>query len=139
MWSHYADKHKGICLKYDMYKDEKFFTIPLKVDYPDNYPIFDFLKIRETNQLIQFFLGTKSKDWKYENEIRIIKDKNQFGKFREAINFNKSSLIEVIFGYKTDKSTISNIMTLLKGIGYNCLFSRVDLIENNFGLKKIPM
>ena len=140
MWSHYADKHHGICLKFDMDLDKSFFTIPLKVNYPDHYPTFDYLSIRKNQEeLIQFFMGTKSIDWKYENEIRIVKYKQYTDYFRGKINFNKSSLVEVIFGYKIDKDTISNLKTLIQGISYNncTTFSQVVLKKNEFGLKKI--
>jgi len=138
MWSHYANKHKGICLKFDMDKDEPFFKIPIKVDYLEKPPSFDFIHNRENvGKTAQLFVGTKSIDWKYENEIRIVKYKQAFDSFRGKINFNKSSLIEMIFGYKIEKQTITNLMTLMKGIGYDCSFSRVNLKKNEFGLEKI--
>ena len=31
MWSHYANKHKGICIGFNTQMDKDFFTTPFKV------------------------------------------------------------------------------------------------------------
>ena len=137
MWSHYGDRHKGVCLKFDMCKDESFFNIPVKADYPREYPIFDYLELRKKiDDLAQFLVGTKSIDWKYENEIRIVKTKQNCEKFRGEISFNKTCLIEAIFGYKTDPQIIDNLKTLIQLLGYSCKFSKLTLKKDDFGLTK---
>lgn len=136
MWSHYADKHKGVCLKFDMYKDQDFFTIPVKVDYPKKYPQFDYFILRKTEyDLVQFLVGTKSDDWSYENEIRIVKPKSQFENNRGKIPFKKDSVVEVIFGYKCSAENVNEIKNEMLRIGYTCKFSKATLKENDFGLK----
>lgn len=138
MWSHYADKHKGLCLKFDMYKDHDLFTIPVKVDYPRNYPQFDYFSLRKSEYgLPQFFVGTKSNDWAYENEIRIVKPKSQFENNRGKILFKKDSLVEVIFGYKCGAEKANEIKNEMLRIGYTCKFSNATLKENDFGLNII--
>ena len=92
MWSHYADRHKGICLKFDMFKDKTFFEISIKIDYPERYPGFDYLALREDNNaLVQLLVGTKSLDWKYENEIRVAKPNWRFRNFRGKIPLKKNA------------------------------------------------
>lgn len=73
MWAHYAKSHKGFCIKYHFNKD--FFpTIESrlgkmiligKVKYNDNVNISTFPNISDG-------LFVKSKDWSYENEMRLI-------------------------------------------------------------------
>jgi len=105
MWAHYADKHKGVCLKFDILADAEFFMTPFPVIYKKEYPIYNY--IRNRDGLGKFLLETKSVDWKYENEIRVMK------KGAGLYNFNKDSLCEVIFGANTparDKETIEKMV-----------------------------
>ena len=78
MWSHYADKHIGICIEYDIGKIyEKDNLIINKVNY--NIPIItnksivdnEILEIDNIKRLIELF-SIKSEDWKYEKEYRIL-------------------------------------------------------------------
>lgn len=71
MWSHYADKHKGICLGFDIAGEH------LKpVDYVDSVVKFDnsnpnkFLEYLELGE-IEKLLTLKYKDWMYEKEVRL--------------------------------------------------------------------
>ena len=74
MWSHYADKHRGICIEYDIGKIyEKDNLIINKVNY--SMPIIthksivdnETLEIDNINRLVELF-SIKSEDWKYEKE-----------------------------------------------------------------------
>jgi hypothetical protein len=62
LWSHYADKHRGICLGFD---------IPSKTIKPVKYearrsPLSPPLTVGKADRL----LYTKYRDWKYERELR---------------------------------------------------------------------
>ena len=87
MWSHYADKHKGICVEYDFSYIENFpsnmFILP--VIYTDNRPLIPLEKMCELKDklgdptaaldlLPHFVEGfiTKAKKWKYEFEWRLL-------------------------------------------------------------------
>jgi hypothetical protein len=68
MWSHYADNHKGICLEYltaspliGAAQEVKYLSL-----YPEWAP-YDLMAKREPHVLL-----TKSLDWEYEREYRII-------------------------------------------------------------------
>lgn len=91
MWSHYADKHKGVCLELDVRACPEFFVYPVKVAYQTEYPTFNLGE--ETNNIY----ATKYKEWEYEDEIRILK--NNVGKHKFAPKCLKS----VIFGCCTDE------------------------------------
>lgn len=93
MWSHYSDECKGVCIEWDIQtlSDNNIF---LEVLYSDNKPQIDLYKF------IRVFLGydylkekfdendkhlkedlvklivTKSKDWEYEKEVRIVLSKS---------------------------------------------------------------
>lgn len=141
MWSHYADSHKGLCLVFDILHDRKFFRIPLQVEYPPSYPKFNYIRYKKTkeNLLIQFLLGTKSQDWNYESEVRVVKDSIDYPAFRGEIKFDKACLVEVIFGFKLsrDQKKIDFLKNLFNCFGYSPDFFKMELKESEFGLNKL--
>lgn len=76
MWSHYADEHKGICIKYQfkfnpysiqkIYANLKSITNWLKINYIEEITFGDIAKASK-----QLLLATKQSDWGYENEFRL--------------------------------------------------------------------
>ena len=117
MWSHYADSHKGICIKYK-------FTHSIPQIDDRNITVFSYLKdVRYSdddmskysehdsiNMHDAFFL--KGQQWEYENELRYIyfdiNGKNGFQQIKipntiEAIYFGLACSV-------TDINTIINIM-----------------------------
>ncbi len=71
MWAHYGDKHKGICLGFDVddshIKEVTYFPkrVPSEVDMQKKYG-----GLNEGD--IEKLMCTKYIDWKYENEVRVI-------------------------------------------------------------------
>ena len=86
MWSHYADSHKGICIEFESYDDIAFSEVKyskkrIKLDIYRLTQIvlaFDYLgekpEIKNQKTLKQLCkpLLTKSRDWRYEQEVRSI-------------------------------------------------------------------
>jgi len=130
LWSHYADAHKGVCLKFDITKDENLFLTAFPVKYSTNYPKFDYLKQR--NKLAESMLLTKSLDWNYEQEIRVITGKSG------AQHFQKDCLKEIIFGCKATDLEIEKIKEILLNYGYkNVRFRKVELSPSKFKIKLV--
>ncbi|AYN04786.1 DUF2971 domain-containing protein [Flavobacterium sp. 140616W15] len=105
MWAHYADSHKGICLKFDILEDVEFFTPAKRVIYANEYPQYNYLQ--DKNDFVNQMFFTKSDEWKYEGEIRVLKSK------KDNYKFNKICLKEMIFGCnisENDKKTLMKIM-----------------------------
>jgi len=105
MWAHYANSHKGISLKFDILEDTEFFSPAKKVIYTKDYPEYDYISDKDDFVNQMFF--TKSRDWEYEGEVRVLKNKS--GNYQ----FNSNSLKEVIFGCKIsdgDKKTLNKII-----------------------------
>jgi hypothetical protein len=67
MWSHYADNHRGICLEFG--KDNPLIEMARPVRYRDTYP--EWTLLRPGDGPLELVL-TKSKDWAYEREFRIM-------------------------------------------------------------------
>lgn len=110
MWSHYSDKHKGMCFQFNVEKDPNLFLLPYFVEYvpsisPKNY----FLK--QSNEFIRQFITTKCYKWCYEQEIRVIKFPEEMSLSNadkgKAFEYKPEALRKIIFGCKASKETIS--------------------------------
>jgi len=67
MWSHYSANHRGICLEFD--KNNTLIEKARPVRYKDSYP--EWTPQGAMDDLLALVL-TKSKDWCYEREFRIM-------------------------------------------------------------------
>ena len=117
MWSHYADNHRGYCIKYKL---SKHF---IKQDENDSFehmflkPIIyrkDKVDISEMTTInTDLAFATKHRSWKYENEVRlIVYNPNKEDAFY-GIPLDIDSCIEAIyFGCKCEPKTINTIKNL---------------------------
>ncbi|WP_028450070.1 DUF2971 domain-containing protein [Chitinibacter tainanensis] len=79
MWSHYASNHEGICLEY---RNIGFFDHALKVEYKLERPeIYLFGATDELKEVEKTYL-TKSEEWKYEEEWRVVLPNLSVGQYR---------------------------------------------------------
>ncbi|GAB1346550.1 DUF2971 domain-containing protein [Cloacibacterium normanense] len=131
MWSHYSNFHKGVCIKFDILKDKDFFVYPLSVNYRDDYPNYNHLKSNDKD-LVNDIVLSKSKDWCYEQEIRVIKIKKN-----GLIEFKKDSLVEIIFGCKTSNEDIEKIVLTAKQKKFNIKFKKAKKKNREFALEII--
>ena len=126
MWAHYAEKHTGVCLVFDINKIDVF-----KVKYSKKLLRFNNSRNLGLNDAKKI-VSTKYYKWRYEKEYRKFTEyglsklngNHYFESFSEDIK-----LIEVILGYKCDKE-ITNEMR-----GYP-VFKAV--LTNNFKIIKKP-
>lgn len=92
MWSHYADKHQGFCIEYDLSRiAEGYRRCILPIIYSNTKcDVTDAIISKNTNLLMNPFYY-KSKDWEYEKEWRMvifenmIKDGEYFADFSQVI------------------------------------------------------
>ena len=132
MWSHYSDSHKGVCLKFDTFKDPEFFVNPLPIKYANEYP--EYSHLTNSQQLVQSTVLSKSLDWKYEDEVRVIKI-NEHG----LKPFAKKALIEIIFGCKSSQQDIAEIIELATTNDFKITFKRAERKNREFSLKFIDL
>lgn len=112
MWAHYADKHQGFCIEFDADETTPFFGTAQKVRYSDTYPVVDFFNTPRDEQVDQIFL-TKSEDWCYENEWRIV-DHEQGSGIRE---YPEKLMKSVTFGLRMPTFDRERISAWLKERG----------------------
>ena len=119
MWSHYADEHRGYCVKYKLSKhfikqdeNDSFEHMFLKpIIYRKDEEKVDISELTTINTDLAF--ATKHESWGYENEVRlIVYNPNKEDAFY-GIPLDKDSCIEAIyFGCRCEQKTINTIKNL---------------------------
>ena len=99
MWAHYANNHKGMCVEYELLKisNQLKFT-PVPVIYTNDRVTLSSLESenldRDTMKIFVESITTKSSEWNYEKEWRIIRDEAACGtRWNKAA---KGALLEMI-------------------------------------------
>lgn len=112
MWAHYADKHLGYCLAFDVHELKKKLY---EVNYPQNEsrPLIQLSPEEiESYKLAEKILLTKSIHWKYEEEVRLTyHDSNENNEF---VDFEAKVLTGIVFGAKMPKEYHAGFNFLLK-------------------------
>lgn len=109
MWSHYADRHKGICIQFDRSQDVElsFGTIPVDYEKESVLPTLNWTTDDAKENLKS--ARTKAKIWSYEKECRLIKP--EFA--RSTIDINPRAVTGVILGCRIDAEAREIIRSLL--------------------------
>ena len=142
MWSHYADSHRGICVKYhikEMFlvnvEKEGIASRWIDVDYSKDEFIY---KKGNNNFTIEEAFGTKANHWEYENEVRLLHyDPNCNTPFK-ALPLGKNGNVEAVyFGLKCPKKDIETIRGILtEDVAY---FQMKEDDEDIFKLVEVPL
>ncbi len=100
IWSHYADRHKGICLGFNvrraMIKSVKYEDERLRKELPENPD-----RTQLSSKLQERLAVTKSHHWKYEEELRLFVELKQTVRERDLffqLFSDDLQLAEVILG-----------------------------------------
>ena len=118
MWAHYADNHKGVCIKYHFNNDITKFADNDKtqiayfrdIEYTSDMDVYR--KNGAINLQDAFFV--KGKVWEYENELRLLAyDLNGAGDYANIDA--KDSIAAIYFGLKCPKDKQKEIRDILKG------------------------
>lgn len=99
LWSHYAEAHTGICLGFA--SDTQEFGQAIEVNYSCDLPNMDFFE-RDHEKIITTIALTKSKEWKYEQEFRLVSQEPTMCGLPIVKDhwycFRPENLVEVIMG-----------------------------------------
>ena len=128
MWSHYASKHRGMVLGFDV--NDKCLT---KVKYVDARmdPRVLFDEHRELSEdAVKNYMMTKHRSWEYENEQRLVldlKDRDPetslyFVEFGESL-----MLSEVLVGAMASKECEAQVRANVEGAFDDVPVSKMDL------------
>jgi hypothetical protein len=144
MWSHYADHHRGVCVAYEFpaeFIQEQANEI-LGLDAVDYGPqsLTSFLADdnntemnKMLNGLIERYLTIKNKEWKYEEEARIIRGRK--GLLEIPPNFIK----QICFGMLTPSEDIAVVAKLAATGSGNVKFAKITRGRGVFGITMVPL
>ena len=91
MWSHYSDAHRGVCLAFDW--RDPFFAKAQPVQYQVSRPTINPV-FHSNDEMLEHALLTKSSQWNYEREWRIVHYRAGAGSYP----FPPEALVGVILG-----------------------------------------
>ena len=157
LWSHYADGHRGACLKFDMQVWAQDYypssSPPGYVLWPVNYqmerPLVDFEKAENDNARLTGFMPnnaqantdplkniafTKHKLWGYEQEWRMMCSRTD----KEAaiyLTFPPEVLTEIILGSQMPEERRQDIWCLVKGLGRSTQVCESQLDDKVFRIR----
>ncbi len=139
MWSHYSDKHRGVCLEFDKgILESRFYC--RKVCYSQKYPTFNVYVSALVNSgpenIYKMFLLAKAKHWKYEKEYRLIVDPSKREDFPEERKFKypEKALIGLIWGCQTSDKDKKMVMDALKANTHQITYYQAKKSESDYAL-----
>ena len=132
LWGHYADKHTGICLGFDVRKEDLapviYAKALLRIEADEKgAPIL-------SDEIVNKLQRTKYFDWRYEREMRLFVDLNrksdESGNYFLPFSF-RLELREVILGPRCELD-ISAVRTLVAGFHPSVEVLKARLALTNF-------
>lgn len=135
LWAHYASGHTGFAIEYDIdglkkaLNFNKYFqkVFDLEMSYVDKVPTLTMMDLPphgNLERILKKCIGTKSKVWKYEEEIRLAFDAH--GLF----DIDYRTITGIYFGYRMEESEIEYIMEQMKGRGLS--YYKMALDQNSY-------
>jgi hypothetical protein len=143
MWAHYTDSHTGICLEFDAQRSP--FTPQTgatKVIYGRTYPAHDIVTVGYLP------LITKSEDWSYEAEWRLVAEERGFAQDpmppdllitdNDLLTLPRGVLKSVTIGCLADETSRVLIEHLVKSHAPDVLVRQASLAPDRYELRITP-
>jgi Protein of unknown function (DUF2971) len=137
MWSHYADKHRGVCLEFRTKEEE--FSGAYRVEYSERYPSFNLADDSLAHNLLP--LVTKSAAWSYEHEYRVIAEEHAMALSAGSLHTHhgflaipSTSLTSIIVGCETDSGTRDRVREIVTRSGRAVAVKQAVRVPNQYSL-----
>jgi hypothetical protein len=136
-WSHYANSHKGYCVRFEVTNNPKsVIHNARKIVYSEDYPTITFpIMTKLVKALIPLF--RKSKDWDYEGEYRSIFSPhwvNQLEHNGESLLLTNDNITDVYFGVKMTEEDKQDIVQLIANGPFNPRLWQVNTHPSQYKL-----
>ena len=139
LWSHYANSHKGFCIGFNVRQLKRFClkrdhelgeAISLEeVEYREKYPFINAYTSSKDERLKSQLL-TKSPEWNYERECRLI----WFKGANKRLKINDGIIRRVILGCRTSQLDKDEIISILKTRKDRIYLYQAKKKQDSFGL-----
>lgn len=130
MWSHYGVHHTGFCIEFIATDDTPFFGTAQPVQYSEKFPVVDFYKTPNDEQVDLIFL-TKYIGWAYEQEWRVIDHENGPGLREYPVELLKS----VTFGIRTPEHDKEQVRSWVGRRGHPVALYQATQGHNRFAIE----
>jgi len=138
-WAHYADRHHGICLGFNVSHSQGKHG---PVEYvSERFPFPETLDVEFSWRLLR----TKSKIWEYEKEWRVfleLKDalwSDSASRLLYFADFGPDLVLEEVILGAANKTSISDVLQALQGYNEKVRVSRMRLSPGQFSLDEHPI
>jgi len=138
-WAHYADRHKGICLGFNVSGSQGKFGrvqyVTERFPFPEKPDVAFSWKV----------LSTKSKVWEYEREWRVfleLKDgiwNEGAGRVLYFADFGPELVLQEVILGASSKTSISDVLQAMHGYAETVRVSRMCLSCDKFELQEYPI
>lgn len=137
MWAYYANGHLGIAIEYNLDKLTRFAppnnSRILEVNYLEKPNTFDIRRLQENpNSAIDQMLGSKSKNWSHESEIRVVVE-NMCGQ----IPHDYRAVESITFGLNVSEDIEAKIFEMTKAKVKH--FYKMKVISNSFNFERVKL
>ena len=140
MWAHYAVGHEGVCIGLSTeaigrFQEERLRREELlmfdKVKYSDSVPSVTLLmgESNDADEIAATFF-TKSKQWRYEEEYRLI----YWDHPSQAVSLGPDAVVEVIFGAKSSEADRQALCTALRETNPSAKVYRAKPLYGQYGM-----
>ncbi len=120
MWSHYADNHKGMCIKYEFspsFTQQTDFQV-LRFRNVNYYPKTEKMSLKTDVIYTDLALLTKQDSWKYEKEVRLITYiVDHEGDYVPLKLDSESKIQSIYFGIRCPQKDIDTVRSILANQG----------------------
>jgi hypothetical protein len=136
MWAHYAERHTGICLEFDVYGT--MFGRARKVSYRDDFPTVTPGLLADGKALTEAVLMAKSQDWRYEDEFRLlVRDRKLDPTFSltsedDFLALPEGTLTGLIIGARCSEANAASIQTLVDEHAPGLTVKRASCAPNRY-------
>lgn len=145
MWYHYANQHKGVMMEFLPSSDDSYFHTVQKVKYentllhPSDGSLIGLSDMDKAKKLNDSVLLTKSTDWQYEHEFRVvIPEELSKGELHKSYQFIKEDLVSLTFGLCTTLEEEKEIINVLRLFDFNIKIFKAQKSLFNREIDRVP-
>jgi hypothetical protein len=137
LWAYYANGHSGIAIEYNLDKLKRFLppnnSRIIEVNYLENPNVVDIQMLeQEPNAAIDKMLGSKSKNWSHESELRVVVE-NICGKMPHDYRAVES----ITFGLNVRPDIQAQIFEMTKAKVKH--FYKMQVVSNSFNFERVGL
>lgn len=118
LWAYYGDSHRGFCIEYDLdqlisygLEDQSSIDVTYQADVPE-ISFADLSLLSDSHEPItKKIIGTKSKRWSHESEIRVVTGKPG------AFEYDYRAAKAIYFGARSTGNLRRRVMRVMAGRG----------------------